>query len=208
MCCFNREKGYSSRKMLISGVLSFDRGLEHCSKAKHDGSGGREKLQVRKQKCTMKKGDSIVSNEGITNTSSVLLTTPGKSHQVLLTTFRRNGEGVNTQVGTISANGKIYFMTPADTWKVKRMTNNPHVTLAPCTGRGKASGPALAGTARRIYGDEMQRARELLRTGVLGHFWSFVFTRRNPGDKTAVYEVELLPEKAESGIDNAALIEN
>lgn len=155
-----------------------------------------------------KKGDFMVTNEGLTSKSHILLTTPGKSHQALLTTFRRNGEGISTQVGTISANGKIYFMTAADTWKVKRMANNPRITLAPCTGRGKASGPALAGTAHRIYSDEMQRARELLRTGVLGHFWSFVFDRRNPGDKTAVYEVELISEKEEPGTINAALIEN
>jgi len=138
----------------------------------------------------------------------MLLTTPGKSHQALLTTFRRNGEGVSTQVGTISANGKIYFMTAADTWKVKRMVNNPRILLTPCTGRGKASGPAIAGTARRIYSDEMQRARDLLRTGILGHFWGFIFDRRNPGDKTAVYEIELISEREESETGNATLKAN
>jgi PPOX class probable F420-dependent enzyme len=125
------------------------------------------------------------------NSTRVLLTTPNKSHQVLLTTFRRNGQGVNTQVGTVAANGKIYFMTAADTWKARRIANNPHVALTPCTGRGKALGPAIEGTARRLAGPEVQRARALLRIGVLGHFWSFIFDRRNPGDKTAVYEVEL-----------------
>ena len=120
-----------------------------------------------------------------------LLTTSGKAHQVLLTTFRRNGVGVSTQVGTVSANGKIYFMTTAGTGKTKRMVNNPRITLAPCTMRGKASAPAIEGTARQLSGDEKARARALLRIGVLGHFWSFIFDQRNPGDKTAVYEVEL-----------------
>lgn len=143
----------------------------------------------------MKKGKIIVANEGITNTSYVLLTTPGKSHQALLTTFRRNGEGVSTQVGTVSASGKIYFMTAADTWKVKRMANNPRILLTPCTVRGKALGPTVAGNARRIYNDEMQRARMLLRIGVLGHFWGFIFDKRHPGDKTAIYEIALITEK-------------
>ena len=128
---------------------------------------------------------------GEKTTTGNLLTTSGKAHQALLTTFRRNGEGVSTQIGTISANGKIYFMTAANTWKVKRVASNPRVALAPCTVRGKASGPTVEGRARRLFGDEMEQARVLLRTGVLGHFWGFIFDRRNPGDKTAVYEVEL-----------------
>lgn len=124
-------------------------------------------------------------------TTHTLLTTPGKAHQVLLTTFRRNGVGVSTQVGTVSAAGKIYFMTAAGTGKTKRMANNPRITLASCTMRGEASGSAIEGTARQLSGDEKARARSLLRIGVLGHFWGFIFDRRNPGDKTAVYEVEL-----------------
>ncbi len=124
--------------------------------------------------------------------SVTLLTTPGKPHQVLLTTFRRNGEGVSTQVGTIAANGKLYFMTAADTWKVKRMSNNPRVLLTPCNMRGQASAPAVEARVRRLAGVERERARALLRVGILGHFWGFIFDRRNPGDKTAVYEVELV----------------
>ncbi len=132
---------------------------------------------------------------GKTDTATrTLLTTSGKAHPALLTTFRRNGEGISTQVGTVSAYGKIYFMTAADTWKVKRMTSNPRVVLAPCNSRGKVQGLAIEGRARRLAGDEVARARALLRIGVLGHFWGFIFDRRNPGDKTAVYEVELIAE--------------
>lgn len=126
-------------------------------------------------------------------THSVLLRS-GKPHQALLTTFRRNGMGVSTQVGTISANGKIYFMTAANTWKVKRIANNPRITLAPCSGSGRATGPAIEGVARRLSGDEVKRARALLRVGPLGRFWGLVFDLRNPGDKTAVYEVEPVAE--------------
>ena len=85
-------------------------------------------------------------------------------------------------------------MTAANTWKVKRIASNPRVALAPCTARGKALGPAIEGSARRLSGNEMKQARALLRIGVIGHFWSFVFDRRNPGDKTAVYEVELFED--------------
>lgn len=134
-------------------------------------------------------------SEGTVISTNTLLTTPGKGHQVLLTTFRRNGTGVSTQVGTVSANGKVYFMTAASTGKAKRLANNSRVTLTPCTMRGKVSGPTTEGNARRLYGDEMRRARALLRVGVLGHFWGYIFDRRNPGDQTAVYEIELGTDK-------------
>lgn len=127
-----------------------------------------------------------------------LLTASGKPRQALLTTFRRSGEGVSTQVGTVAAGGKLYFMTAADTWKAKRMASNPRVLLAPCNGRGRELGPAVEGRARRLAGDEVTRARALLRVGVLGRFWGFVFDRRNPGDKTAVYEVELVTKDGQS----------
>jgi PPOX class probable F420-dependent enzyme len=127
-------------------------------------------------------------------TTRALLTAAGKAHQALLTTFRRSGEGVSTQVGTVAANGKLYFMTAANTWKVKRMASNPRVLLAPCNGRGQARGPAVEGRVRRLAGDEVTQARAWLRVGVLGHFWGFIFDRRNPGDKTAVYEIALVVE--------------
>ena len=119
------------------------------------------------------------------------LTTPGKGHTTLLTSFRRNGTGVGTLVGTIASHGKLYFMTPADTWKAKRLAHNPRVTLAPGNRKGDAPGPAIEGTARRLSAEEARRARGLLRVGIIGRFFSLVFDRKYPGDKTAVYEIVL-----------------
>ena len=133
--------------------------------------------------------------ENTTNTTYDILTQPGVGHQTLLTSFRRNGEGVATPVGTVASHGKLYFMTSSQTWKVKRITNNPRVTLAPCTGRGKQLGPAIEGQARHLYGDEAKQARALLRIGVIGHMWSIIFDLRNPGDKTAVFEITLAESK-------------
>ena len=133
-------------------------------------------------------------NEYTTQTTRSILTTPGKGHTTILTSFRRNGMGVGSPVGTVASQGKLYFMTPADTWKVKRLASNPRVTVAPGTFKGEALGPALEGTARRLTGSEFKRARDLLRVGVLGHFWGFIFDLRYPGDKTAVYEISLVAE--------------
>ena len=133
-------------------------------------------------------------NEYTTQTTRSILTTPGKGHTTILTSFRRNGMGVGSPVGTVASQGKLYFMTPADTWKVKRLASNPRVTVAPGTFKGEALGPALEGTARHLTGSEFKRARDLLRVGVLGHFWGFIFDLRYPGDKTAVYEISLVAE--------------
>ncbi len=93
-------------------------------------------------------------NEYMTQTTRGILTTPGKGHTTILTSFRRNGMGVGSPVGTVASRGKLYFMTAADTWKVKRLASNPRVTVAPGTFKGEALGPAIEGTARRLSGKE------------------------------------------------------
>jgi len=122
------------------------------------------------------------------------LTQPGTTYTVFLTTFRRNGQGVGSPVGMAVADGKLYFMTPAATWKARRIANNLRVTLALCTFQGKVLSPAVAGVARRLAGKEVRRARALLRVGFIGWMWNIIFSLRYPGDKTAVYEVSLVAE--------------
>jgi len=136
-------------------------------------------------------------SEYTARTTRSKLTTPGEGHTTIVTSFRRNGMGVSSPVGTVASQGKLYFMTAADTWKVKRLANNPRVTVAPGTFKGGALGPAIEGTARRLSGKEFKRARGLLRVGVVGHFWGIIFDLRYPGDKTAVYEISL----EASGVD-------
>ncbi|MFL5656155.1 MAG: PPOX class F420-dependent oxidoreductase [Ktedonobacteraceae bacterium] len=137
-------------------------------------------------------------SENTTQTTRQLLGTPGKGHTTILTSFRRNGMGVGSPVGTVASQGKLYFMTAASTGKVKRLANNPRVTVAPSTFKGEALGPGIEGTARRLSGEEFKQARDLLRVGILGHFWGFIFDLRYPGEKTAVYEISLAAE----GVDH------
>src|SRR2546423_15621154 len=96
-------------------------------------------------------------------------------------------------------------MAAADAWKVKRRARNPRVTVAPSTFKGEALGPALDGTARRLTGSEFKRARDLLRVGVLGHFWGFIFDLRYPGEKTAVYEISLVAERVDHEMTASAV---
>src|SRR2546421_11343464 len=98
-------------------------------------------------------------SEYTTQTTLSKLTTPNKGHTTILTSFRRNGRGVGSPVGTVASQGKLYFMTPADSWKVKRLASNPRVTVAPGTFKGEALGPAIEGTARRLTTSGFKRAR-------------------------------------------------
>ncbi len=144
-------------------------------------------------------------SKNTTQSTRQLLSTPGKGHTTILTTFRRNGTGVDTPVGTVASQSKVYFMTAASTGKVKRLNNNPHISIAPGTFKGEVLGPAIEGTARRLSGEEKKQARKLLRIGFLGHFWGFIFDLRNPGEKTAVYEISLVPEGVDQGMTPSTL---
>jgi PPOX class probable F420-dependent enzyme len=51
---------------------------------------------------------------------------------VSLTTFKKNGDAVATPLWIGDDGGQLFFWTPADSYKVKRVRNNPRVTLVPC----------------------------------------------------------------------------
>jgi PPOX class probable F420-dependent enzyme len=110
------------------------------------------------------------------------------SSVALLTTFRRNGVAVGTPVGINIVDGKAYFTTWSKTGKIKRIANNPRVTLAPCTRGGKPLGPTVAGNARRLEGAEATRVRAILGAGLRRRLWELVyklFMRAHP----VIYEV-------------------
>lgn len=108
------------------------------------------------------------------------------SHVALLTTFRRNGQGVGTPVGIRLAAGKAYFTTWSTTGKVKRLVHNPLVTLAPCTRMGKAIGPDVEGTARRL--DNVAGIpQSVLKKTLWSCLWNLIYTLR--GWQSLLYEV-------------------
>jgi PPOX class probable F420-dependent enzyme len=74
---------------------------------------------------------------------------------VLLTTRKRDGTTVGTPVHiAVGQDGSTYFRTWSATGKAKRMRNFPQVWIAPCTGRGKPTGPQRQATARLLAGSE------------------------------------------------------
>ena len=71
---------------------------------------------------------------------------------VLLTTFRKTGVGVPTAVWAAADGDSLIVTTVATAGKVKRIRNNPQVTLQPCTmaGRVKADAAPVAAHAEVI----------------------------------------------------------
>ena len=79
-----------------------------------------------------------------------------------LESFRKNGQAVRTPLWFAEDNGVFYFYTVAHSFKVKRLTNNPRVLIAPCDMRGNVKGEWVEATARRLEGAEAKRADDLL----------------------------------------------
>ena len=86
-----------------------------------------------------------------------------KQTYVSLTTFRKNGIGVSTPVWFAEDGGNIYVMTRNDSGKYKRIRNNPQVRIAPCTVRGRVTGPEIPAHARILPVEEWDRARRAVR---------------------------------------------
>ena len=85
----------------------------------------------------------------------------GKKY-ISLTTFRKTGLGVATPVWFGEDQGKLYVMTRSDMGKSKRIRNNPQVKVAPCSIRGKVTGPEFPAIARFLPKEEHAHARQAL----------------------------------------------
>jgi uncharacterized protein len=119
-----------------------------------------------------------------------------KQRTVLLTTRKRDGSTVGTPVNVaVSRDGRAYFRTWSATGKVKRMRNYPQVWIAPCTARGKPTGPQQQATARPLSGPDATEAAKALaaKYPVLQGLLVPAFHRLT--NKTTVH-YELLPPEA------------
>jgi uncharacterized protein len=72
---------------------------------------------------------------------------------ISVATYRKNGEAVATPTWVVPLeNGRFGFWTSSAAGKVKRLRNNPQVTVQPCTNSGKLKPGTtpLTGTAELI----------------------------------------------------------
>ncbi|MGA3093042.1 MAG: PPOX class F420-dependent oxidoreductase [Terriglobales bacterium] len=78
---------------------------------------------------------------------------------ISLATFRKTGIAVYTPIWFAEDGDKLYFMTSSKLGKSKRIRNNPQVKIAPCTIRGKITGPEFSATVRLVAPEEAARVR-------------------------------------------------
>ena len=81
---------------------------------------------------------------------------------ISLITFRKNRVAVATPVWFGEEADKLYVMTRSDMGKIKRIRNNPKVRVAPCTIRGKVTGPEFPAVARILPSEENAHARQII----------------------------------------------
>jgi PPOX class probable F420-dependent enzyme len=88
----------------------------------------------------------------------------GRSRYVSLTTYRKNGTGVDTPVWHVVSGGELFVVSEAEAWKVKRIRNNSHVVVTVCSVRGKVApgAPSAQGTARLLDEAGTETGRALL----------------------------------------------
>ncbi|MFC8490750.1 PPOX class F420-dependent oxidoreductase [Streptomyces sp. NPDC057235] len=96
-----------------------------------------------------------------------------RGRYVSLTTFRKNGTGVATPVWYAVEGSELYAWTRTDSWKVKRLRNDPRVEAAVCDVRGNVPEGAarVTGEARLVTGEELRRVRKLLLRKYTWQFW-------------------------------------
>ncbi|AGZ44719.1 PPOX class F420-dependent oxidoreductase [Actinoplanes friuliensis] len=92
----------------------------------------------------------------------ISLDTLALQRTVLLETRKRDGSWVATPVSIVADAGRAYFRSYDAAGKAKRLRNFPQVRVAPCTMRGRPTGPAVAGSARLLSDEEAAPVRRML----------------------------------------------
>jgi uncharacterized protein len=83
----------------------------------------------------------------------------------LLVTYKRSGEPIPTPVWFgLGDDGRLYVRTETAAAKVKRISHDARVRVAPANVRGKPVGPVAEGTARVLPVDEHDRAERALQS--------------------------------------------
>jgi uncharacterized protein len=81
---------------------------------------------------------------------------------ISLGTYKKSGDLVRTPVWFGEDNEKLYVMTRSDSGKYKRIRNNSNVRIAPCTIRGRITGPDFMASARILPPPDWDHARSTI----------------------------------------------
>ncbi|GAB4196523.1 MAG: hypothetical protein OHK0022_14110 [Roseiflexaceae bacterium] len=114
---------------------------------------------------------------------------------IVLTSYRRSGEAVPTTVWFAELDGKLVITTRRTLGKVKRITANPQVQIAPSDQIGNVHGPAIEARARLLPDEEGERANEALHRKY-GAQYAAITSQTDAGDPGLRVFLELAPPEA------------
>jgi PPOX class probable F420-dependent enzyme len=122
---------------------------------------------------------------------------------VNLETFRKNGTTVKTPVWAAPLDGKLVIFCDKESYKVKRIRNDPKLRAAACNVRGTVHGDWMEGTGRVVeddaYIDRIEGALEA-KYGLLMKMTSFFKRVFGKGRKGRSYlEVTIAPWSSKGG---------
>lgn len=86
---------------------------------------------------------------------------------ILLTSYRKNGQPVPTTVHIVVEGERAFVRTWNTAGKFKRIRSDPAVEIAPSTGRRHPTGPAIHMPARMLSGTEVARLLVSLLASIL-----------------------------------------
>lgn len=114
-----------------------------------------------------------------------------KANFVALETFKKNGDGVITPTWVTEENDKYYIWTDRDSWKVKRIRNNPNVRICKSDARGTPKDDWFDARVQILDSDDArQKATSLFLSKYRLQFRLFAFMgKRAP---KVILEIELL----------------
>jgi PPOX class probable F420-dependent enzyme len=76
-----------------------------------------------------------------------------------LETFYKDGRGIKTPVWFVLDGNRLYVRTVADSWKIRRVRNNPMVKIVPCKSQGQPIGEWVPARAQVVT--DTVRAEEI-----------------------------------------------
>jgi uncharacterized protein len=79
-----------------------------------------------------------------------------------LESFKRDGTGVATPVWFVIDDGKILIITDDGSYKVRRIRQNPAVTVAECTATGRLRSPRVPARAQVLPVSEVPSVQQLM----------------------------------------------
>lgn len=111
-----------------------------------------------------------------------------------LATFKKNGDKVAVPVWLAAESEAIYVWTNSESFKVKRLRNNPACELTPCNANGKKLlGKTVKGKASFLSGAEMERGENLIKAKYGWQFHLIKFINKHFRGVKQTTVIKILP---------------